>query len=244
MSDAPPSPRARRLATPGWLDGRLLLGVLLVLVSVIIGARVLSAADRTQAVWSAAHDLAPGSPVEAGDLTPIRVRLFDSGARYLSADRPAPAGYLLRRAVSAGELVPVDALAAAGRDVEVRLVTVAVARGHLPPDLRADQQVDVHMTPDVRRPVGGGAATGPTSSPSPRAAVPEAGAPRLVLAGVPVVRRESVEGLGAGGQAEPVVLQVRPDQVAPLLRAVAEGTIDLVGVPQAAEVEPSLVATR
>ncbi len=47
MSDAPGSPKAGRLATPGWVDGRLVLGVLLVLVSVVVGARVLSAADRS-----------------------------------------------------------------------------------------------------------------------------------------------------------------------------------------------------
>src|SRR5687768_14738118 len=41
-SAVPPSPTARRLALPRWLDTRLVLGVLLVLVSVLVGARVLS----------------------------------------------------------------------------------------------------------------------------------------------------------------------------------------------------------
>ena len=273
MSDSAISVRARRLAAPSWLNGRLVLGVLLVLISVLVGARVLSAADRTQTVWTAARDLAPGSVVDADDLARTRVRLFDSGARYLAADGPPPSGYLLRRGVSAGELLPVEALVAAGRDVQVRLVTVAVQRGHLPPDLAGDQRVDVHMTPDPRRadaprgvnppPSTSGAADiaiGPARTartrtrtsgqhPLPIIAPPApvraaATGPRLVLPQVTVVRRAAAEALGAGQQSEPVVLSVRPDQVAPLLLAVSQGTIDLVRVPQADEAEARLTPAR
>lgn len=50
MTEVPTSPAARRLASPRWLDGRLVLGVLLVLASVLVGARLLSSADRSQQV--------------------------------------------------------------------------------------------------------------------------------------------------------------------------------------------------
>ncbi len=90
MPDTPASPRASRLPAPGWLDGRLVLGVLLVLVSVVVGARVLSTADRSTLVWAAATDLTAGSQLAADDLAPVRVRLFESSARYLAADGHRP----------------------------------------------------------------------------------------------------------------------------------------------------------
>ncbi len=106
MSDAPASPSAGRLATPSWLDARLVLGVLLVLVSVVVGARVLAAADQTQLVWAAARDLAPGTALEPGDLEAREVRLFATGQQYLAAPDQFFVGYVLDRPVLAGELLP------------------------------------------------------------------------------------------------------------------------------------------
>ncbi|MEO6204316.1 MAG: SAF domain-containing protein, partial [Mycobacteriales bacterium] len=83
VSDPPASPRASRLAAPGWLDTRLVLGVLLVLASVVVGARVLSSADRSQTVWVLTRDLAPGAELTSDDLTVARVRLFTDGAEYI-----------------------------------------------------------------------------------------------------------------------------------------------------------------
>src|SRR3954469_23985996 len=61
------SPPARRVNRPRWFDLRLLTGVLLVLVSVIIGARVVAASDSSEPVWAAAHDLAAGTQLTATD---------------------------------------------------------------------------------------------------------------------------------------------------------------------------------
>ena len=61
MTETPGSPRAARLAPPRWFDTRFVLGVVLVLTSVLVGARVLAGADTTQQVWLAARDLAPGT---------------------------------------------------------------------------------------------------------------------------------------------------------------------------------------
>ena len=57
----PPGPSPRRVRAPRWLDLRLVLGVLLVLGSVLLGARVVGAADATVPVWAVAGDLAAGS---------------------------------------------------------------------------------------------------------------------------------------------------------------------------------------
>ena len=222
MTETPPSPAANRLATPGWLDARLVLGVLLVLVSVVVGARVLSSADRSQTVWAAARDLAPGASLSREDLVVVRVRLFGADTRrYISGAGAPPVGYVLRRGVGERELLPFFALTKPGEDVAFRHVTVPVARGHLPPGLAEDSQVDVYVSPERR--------AGATSAPS-------GAEPRLVIRNVTVLDRPRSSGFAGGGSTdESVVLQVRPSEVPLLLAAMSEGRIDLVGVPRTQE---------
>ncbi|MCW2726324.1 MAG: hypothetical protein JWN35_3245 [Frankiales bacterium] len=222
MTDTPASPKANRLATPGWLDTRLVLGVLLVLVSVVVGARVLSAADRSQTVWAAARDLAPGAQLEQADVVVMRVRLFGNAQRYISGTGSPPLGYVLRRGVGARELLPYAALSRPGQDVSFRTVTVPVGRGHLPPDLVSGSQIDLYVTP---QPKPGSVVSTATGVP----AVP----PRLVVRGVTVLLRQRTTGFAGGStDIEPVVLQVRPTEVPLVLAAMSEGRIDLVGVPR------------
>lgn len=133
----PASPRAARLAAPSWLDARLLLGVVLVLASVVAGARLLASADDAQPVWVATRDLAAGTSLSEGDLEPGRVRLFGDGTRYVLAVGTAPLGYVLTRPVGARELLPAAGLVspqAAAPDL--RDVAVPVEAGHLPDDLQ------------------------------------------------------------------------------------------------------------
>ena len=249
MSDVPASPRARRLTPPGWLDGRLVLGVLLVLVSVVVGARVLAGADRSELVWAAASDLAAGSQLTEGDLVPVRVRLFDTGPSYLSADGPPPVGYLVSRGVGAGELVPEQSLTPPGADVDVRLVTVPVEAGHYPPALAEDQRVDLWVTP---APPGGAlAADGQSAPQQPVPSSPAGSSPtepatgasaglalrgaQQVLSQVPVVTAPGADDLAAGGSTVPIVLQVRPEDVDEVVSAMGLGRLDVVRVPHAAE---------
>ena len=217
----PPSPTASRLAVPGWLNARSVVGLLLVLATTLGGARLLSAADDTQGVWVAARDLAPGSTLAAGDLEPAQVRLDEQGERYLLADGPGPLGYVLQAPLAAGELVPRSGLVRPddpGRPL--RDVSVPVEAGHLPGDLRAGQQVDVYVTAGAR----------PSEAASPAPAAPAAGT-RLVLEGVAVTARPAEGGVGA--RATGVVLSVPADEVAALVAAVQTGAIDLVRVPRA-----------
>ena len=232
MTDSPASPGARRLATPRWLDTRLVLGVLLVLVSVLVGARVLAGADRSQLVWATSRALAPGSVLTEGDLVAVRVRLFDSAERYLDAREPPPVGYVASRGLGTGELLPDDALRRPEVDVDFRLVTVLVEVGHVPPDLVDGQQVDVWVTP----------AGGPGSPTTRSAAAPALPGARVVLPGLTVASAPPEDGVGNGGAAAPVVLQVRPRDVARLLSATSLGRIDLVRVPRAAEAAAPVAA--
>jgi hypothetical protein len=222
VTDAPVSPKATRLATPGWLDTRLVLGVLLVLTSVVVGARVLSSADHSQTVWATTRDLAPGTQLADRDLTRTRVRLFGHSENYVRGTGPAPTGYFLRRGVGAGELLPYNALTKPGADLSFRFLTVPVRRGHLPPDLSAGSQVDVYVSPESKAGTTTASAGGP---------------PRLVVRNVTVQLRRQSGGLSASNDDEPVVLRVRPGDVSLLLAAMSEGRIDLVGVPRKQETE-------
>ncbi len=264
MTDTPPSPRASRLARPGWLDGRLLLGVLLVLVSVVVGARILASADRSQLVWAATKDLATGSELATGDLRPVQVRLFDTGTRYLSADGPAPVGYVLAQAVGRGELLPDRALRQPAVDVDYRSVSVPVGPGHFPPGLTSGQKVDVWVTPTRDGSQAAVAAPEPTpdtgatpepdtapsakTEPSPGARGP-APSPGVALQGAQQVLTQITTASGPSDSqgigsttAQAVVLQVRPVDVEKLLSAVSLGTIDLVRVPRPAEAGSSPVS--
>ena len=209
------SPRAARLATPRWLDTRLVLGVLLVLLAVVAGARVFASADHYARVYVAKHDLVPGERVTAGDLAVGRVRLDGQGSLYISAGTP-PVGYVVTRYVGAHEFLPVGALAAATpKDADSRLVTVPVAPGHLPPSLARGSLVDVYLTPKA----GAGA-------PIP--------APQLVLESVAVQSREGGTRTFGGDATLSVVLDVPADRVSDVVHAVESGTIDLVAVPAVA----------
>lgn len=230
MTDTPASPRASRLATPGWLDGRLVLGVLLVLVSVVVGARVLSAADRSTVVYAVTRDLAAGSVLASGDLEQVRVRLFDNAEQYVAAGTP-PLGYVLRRGLGADELLPRQAISPPN-EVDFREVTVPVEVGHLPPRLDDGAQVDVWITPDLS-----GEQTGPPAEqedPATAAELELRGA-QLVLQGVTVLAVQTEGGGFSGSTSIPVVLQVRPADVAGLVSAMSLGRIDLVRVPRAVE---------
>lgn len=242
MTDPPASPPASRLATPSWLDARLVLGVLLVLVSVVVGARVLASADNTQSVWVATRPLALGSTVSDADLERGQVRLFDKGARYLAATGAKPVGYVLARDVGAGELLPAASVVlpeTAGR--VLRDVSVPVEPGHLPQDLQSGELVDVYLT--VPTPTGSDSAAVPTPTGSDSAVPTAAGQPpapaaagqptataaagsSLLLESVPVRLRAGSDG-AAGSSEQSVVLTVTERQAALLVSGLRSGAIDL-----------------
>jgi hypothetical protein len=131
-----------RLRRPSWLDLRLVIGILLVLVSVAVGAHLVASADRTVATWALRTDLAAGTTVTAGDLVAVRMRVSAGADRYLSAGR-SPAGLVLSRDVGAGELLPA---AAVRPRPQGSLVSIPVSPRHVPPSIRPGQLVDVYAT--------------------------------------------------------------------------------------------------
>jgi len=145
-STSAPTPPATRAATPGWRDPRLWVGVLIVAVSVVAGARLLSAADDTVPVWSVAGDMGAGDEVHPEDLVATRVRFADAGdlAGYFTADDELPADLVLTRGVGAGELLPRAAVGSAGQSRTLQ-VPVAVDAEQVPGSVRAGSVVDVYL---------------------------------------------------------------------------------------------------
>jgi hypothetical protein len=222
------SPRASRLATPSWLDARLVVGVVLVMLAVVVGARVFASADRYTEVYVARSPLVPGEHLSAADLSVGQVRFAGEGASYVAAGRP-PVGYVVTMYVGAGELVPLGAVSATPATAAgSRLVTVPVEPGHFPDAVNHGDLVDVYLS----------------AKPEGAAQVPP---PTRVLSSVPVDSVDDGSGSLSGSTTVSVVLAVPDDQVDRVVHAVQSGLIDLVGVPTAAAVSapsPAATATR
>jgi hypothetical protein len=228
-TDATPSPVPRRVRPPRWLDLRLVLGVLLVLGSVLLGARVVTGADATVPVWSASGDLAAGTVLDQDDLVAVPVRLDDVAAQYL-ATSTRPEGRVLGRAVRAGELLPRSALEEATGRVQLAL---PVQAGYVPPGLTRGQVVDVYAVADPA--VG---ATGQTGgdvdlvvSAAPVQAVTGRGdgvlstATSTVQVVVAVAGEDAAEVLGAiGGRGLVVVVRDSVDATGPVSGSTGSGS--------------------
>lgn len=146
----PASPAATRVSGRTWKDPRLFVGVALVAVCVLVGARLLESADDSVAVWSVRGDMSAGSPVAITDLERVNLRFGSAelAERYLSAEDVLPAGTVLGRDLTGGELLPRAALEG-GDAVELVEVPVAIAAEAVPATLRTGELVDVWVTPET-----------------------------------------------------------------------------------------------
>jgi hypothetical protein len=95
-------------------------------------------------VWAASADLAPGTEIGPEDLVAVDVRLDAAAKAYLSTSE-RPDGWLLSRAVRAGELLPYSALEETSELVQVAL---PVQAGYVPPALQRGQLIDVYAVAD------------------------------------------------------------------------------------------------
>lgn len=135
-----PSPAPRRVATPSWFDLRLVLGVGLVLLSVLVGARVLSSADDGVRLLAVTRDLAAGTVLSADDVETVSVRVSAADV-YLPAGSDVT-GRQLSRPLSRGELLSRAAVAGAPA---LTTITVPLAPGRAP-DLSAGQRIRVWLS--------------------------------------------------------------------------------------------------
>jgi hypothetical protein len=136
-----PKPTATRLQRPSWRDSRLVVGVVLVLLSMTVGAKAIAAADETVPMYAAAASLVPGQPVTQKDVKRVDVQLGVDRARYVSADHDIAAGTFALRDVRPGELLPTSALGTRAA-VDLKPVSVPVDDGGAA-QLAAGSVVDV-----------------------------------------------------------------------------------------------------
>jgi hypothetical protein len=136
-----------RASAPGWRDPRLWIGIAIVAVSVVAGARLVESADDSVTVWATSSELGPGDTVVAADLTAQRVRFVDEGDldRYFPADEELPADLRLEHAVGEGELLPRSAVGTSGESDAMEL-PVAVDSTLVPPAVESGWVVDVYLT--------------------------------------------------------------------------------------------------
>lgn len=209
-----PSPVASRLTRARWLDARLLLGLLLVLLSVVVGAKLFADADQRVQVWSVTRDLGPDTALTGEDVTAASVRLDETAQRYLAATEDLE-GLVLTRPVGRGELLPASAVGPSGGSGARRLV-IEVDRVGVA-GLAKGRVVDVYVVRDTTS----GQAPGPAE---------------LVLAGVTVGEDVKAGGSGFGGSGSRagVTLLVDRAEVADLIDAVAGGQVYLSQVPAGA----------
>jgi hypothetical protein len=214
-------PASNRLKPPSWLDGRLMVGALLVLLSVALGSKIVASSDHYDLVWAASHDIAAGSVLTRADVEQVKVRFHDrpstsGGARtsgelgYFAASSSAIVGRTASQALFAGQLIPAAALPAKPA-TSTRLVTVPVDKLHMPKGAVEGVQVDLYVT--VKSNSAGAAA------------------PQLVLANVTIADTiTDSSGLGESGGSG-VVLSVPAADVDSVVAAAEAGAVDLVMVP-------------
>jgi hypothetical protein len=202
---APDRARRRRF----WFDPRFAVGITLVVASVVGVWVLVSAADRTEAVYAATGPLAVGDRVYAKDLAISHVRLTDAGESYVRRGAVPEDGVVITRTISEGELIPSAAVGdAAGSSVSSVVVDT---RGRLPRTVAAGELVDVWSAREAE-----GGFYGP---------------PGVLVPSATVVRVLEPEGLLAQEAAASVELLVPKDRVARVLESLANSdAISLVPV--------------
>lgn len=177
------------------------MGVALVAVCALLGARLLGGADDTVGVWAVRNALEPGQGVGASDLVRREVGFAGAGTAdaYLSADTALPDGSTASRAVGAGELLPRAALGTAGTG-SLTEVPLSVETEAAPSTLRVGTMVDVWVTPDAAV-TDADASTGP----APRSVlvfddVAVLSVPRTSTSLGPTATRQVIVGIGEDQQ--------------------------------------------
>ncbi|GAB3030182.1 flagellar protein FlgA [Parafrigoribacterium mesophilum] len=193
------APVTERTPRSFWFDPRFAIGVCLILASVVGVLWIVSNADRTVQVLSAAGPLSPGDRVAAADFGVQSVRLGSAGDKYLTRSDVPKAGVVVTRAVAAGELVPLSAVGSV-EGLDVASVVVGV-HGELPQAVAAGTVVDLWSAHETEQ-------------------HGVFGAPAVLVSSATVVRVITPDGLVAGST-QSVELLVSRSKTASVLEAVA-----------------------
>ena len=206
---------AQRIAVHPWRDPRLLLGIMLVLLSTVVGAKLFEAQDDTEAYWSVRASVVAGDSVERENLVSTRVRLGSATrGSYVQVKDEFPArisDLVWARDVSAGSLLEGSALVVDGEQAAGEL-PLNVASGSYPLDLRGGESVDVWVGP------------GPGEPTEDKSA--------LVLRAAPVLSTGGGSTAAGGSLARTILVGVADGMLADkTLSAISAGHVTLVRVP-------------
>ena len=215
----PASPAARRSSTPRWLDLRLLIGLVLVAASVVTGAKVISASDKTVTVWAVTKDLAAGTTISESDVRTVDVRLDDNASSYVAASSD-PVGKTLVRDVGSGDLLPAKAV---GTSDEMVSLALSVPASRVPVTVRRGDRVTLYAT-DPKQ--ADGAASAATTLVAEAVTVAE-------------VSDRSQGALSVGSGELQVVIKVRSCAVTKILDDTVERVLTLVEVPNGTAAGPT-----
>lgn len=202
---------AVRTRARGWRDPRLVIGLIIVLVTTVAGAKIFASGDHTAGYWALAEPVKAGETVKEGDVTEVRARLSnDTEGQYLRSDEVAAdelTSKVWNRDLSPGGLLPRDVIAGTDADDSSQL-PLAVDEGAFPADLQRGDEVDVWVGPAEGDPLSD------RSEP--------------VLRGVKVLSVGEPDELGASGRT--VLVEVGPDLAASVISAVGAGHVTVVRV--------------
>ncbi|MDQ1538810.1 MAG: hypothetical protein QOE58_3203 [Actinomycetota bacterium] len=207
-------PTAARLQKPSWRDSRLVVGVVLVLLSMTVGAKAMASADDTVPMYAAAVSLVPGQPVTQGDVKRVDVQLGTDSRWYVAADHDIAPNTFALREVRPGELLPTSAVGSR-HALDLKPVSVPVDTGGAA-QLTAGSVVDTWVN------------TKESST------TEKYGKPVKTLEAAPVVRTPDTSGggLGAASGMTSVQIMVPEAKVEALIAAIDQGAkITLVPVP-------------
>ena len=124
-------------------NSRLAMGSALFIIALTAASLISKEANRTVLVWASTGELAPGQVIEQSDLTATSVLLAQTAKNYLSSSAQIVGTTVLNK-ISAGDLIPVAAIA---NDVDAnnqRLVPLTIEISDLPIALSRGDVIDIY----------------------------------------------------------------------------------------------------
>jgi hypothetical protein len=197
----------------------MLVGTALILVSVVAGARIVSAADKTVKVWAVTSDLSAGTTLLDADVRTVDVRLDEHADSYLAANSD-PVGKTVNRDVGAGDLLPAKSL---DEGEDVVSLALSIPASHVPMTVQRGDRVTLYAT--AAPPAGS------QQAPSPTAVVTEA----VTVAGV---SERSQGALSVGSGELQVVVKVPSCAVPAILDGTVQKVLTVVEVSSSASAHP------
>lgn len=193
---APASPKASRLALPRWLDPKLLLGLLLVIVAMLLGARVFASADNTVAVYRVQSAMFSGDALTPDSVAITRVHFSETSVadNYVSAGSPLPTGQVVNHDLRAGEMLTQGSVSPKAATPTVEL-SVPISTGDVAL-VTKNSRIDVIVVPN-------------TTAGSTAKAVPTKVLANVLVTSVPGGSGGAFSS-GSGGAASSITVRVNP----------------------------------